>query len=571
MTSWPTRRWVLRMVALLMAFGLVAAACGGSDDTGGGSADGGGDRGEAAGDPDEGTEPQRGGSIIFAREAETSSPWTPSSMVCDVACHQAIKGIYDTLTWPDADGEVHGMLLESFEANADFTEWTLTPRAGIEFHDGTPWNVEALDDHFTRMRASILVGNVFNDISDQRIEGDALVLTMARPWTHFPLFLAGQPGYVASPTWLAAVEDGTASETEPVGSGPFEYASYAPGDSFRMTRNPNYWLIAPDGEPYPYLDEIEFLVQAENQTRDNAIIAGDIDITHMDSGDSIERLRQEADSGTINLFEIDQRQETGYILINSSDPDTAVSDIRIRQAMAYAFDHVVQNESRDAGIFTIANGPFSPGSTGYLEDTGFPDFDLEQAQALVEEYEAENGPAEIAYKTTTDPFNLQTAELYRGFWEAAGLTVTLDQIEQGEFISQALIGNFEAFGWRNHGGFDPDTQEVWWTSNNAAPAGEIGLNFGRIDDEVIDENLGIVRSSQDPAERQAAAEAINRRFGEQVYNIWTSWVIWAIPYQSRVHGVQTPVTMPDGTESTVTGIGFTGAINLPQLWVDDAA
>ena len=571
MTSWSARRWMLRMGALLLAFGLIAAACGGSDDSGGDDASGENPRGEESGDPDDGAEPQRGGSIIFAREAETSSPWTPSAMICDVACHQAIKGIYDTLTWPDADGEVHGMLLESIEPNADFTEWTLTPRDGIQFHDGTPWDVAALDTHFSTMRDSVLVGNVFNDITDQQVQGNTLVLTMRNPWTHFPLFLGGQPGYVASPTWLAAVADGSASEAEPVGTGPFEFEAYSPGDSFSMTRNENYWLIAPDGEPYPYLDEIEFLVQAENQTRDNAIISGDIDITHMDSGDSIERLRQEADNGTINLFEIDQRQETGYVLINTLDPNAAVSDVRIRQAMAYAFDHVVENQSRNAGIFEIANGPFSPGSIGYLDDTGFPEFDLEQATALVDEYESDTGQdATIAYKTTTDPFNLQTAELYRGFWEAAGMTVTLDQIEQGEFITQALIGNFEAFGWRNHGGFDPDTQEVWWTSENALPAGEIALNFGRIDDPVIDENLDIVRESQDPAERQAAAEEINRQFGEQVYNIWTSWIIWAIPYQDRVHGVQTPVVMPDGTPSTVTGIGFTGAINLQQLWVDDA-
>jgi peptide/nickel transport system substrate-binding protein len=571
MTSRSTRRWMLRLGALLLAFGLVAAACGGSDDGGGDSADE-NPRGELSGDPDDGAEPQRGGSLVFAREAETSSPWTPGAMICDVSCHQSIKGIYDTLTWPDAEGVPHGMLLESFEPNADFTEWTLTPREGIQFHDGTPWDVDGLDDHFTRMRASVLVGNVFNDISDQEIVDNTLVLTMRNPWINFPLFLGAQPGYVASPTWLAAVEAGTASETAPVGSGPFEYASYTSGDSFRMTRNENYWLIAPDGEPYPYLDEIEFLVQAENQTRDNAIVSGDIDITHMDSGDSIEALRQEADAGTINLFEIDQRQETGYVLINVGDPDTAVNDVRVRQAMAYAFDHLVENQSRNAGIFEIANGPFSPGSIGYLEETGFPEFDLDQATALIDEYESDTGQeAEIAYKTTTDPFNLQTAELYRGFWEAAGMTVTIDQIEQGEFISQALVGNFEAFGWRNHGGFDPDTQEVWWTGENAAPFGEIGLNFGRIDDEVINENLDIVRESQDPAERQAAAEEINRRFGEQVYNIWTNWVIWAIPYQPRVHGVQTPVLMPDGTDSTVTGIGFTGAINLQQLWVDDAA
>ena len=571
MTSWSTRRWMLRMGALLLAFGLIAAACGGSDDGGGESGDE-NPRGEESSDPDDAAEPQRGGSLIFAREAETSSPWTPSAMICDVACHQAIKGIYDTLVWPDAEGVPHGMLLESFEPNADFTEWTLTPREGIQFHDGTPWDVDALATHFETMRASVLVGNVFNDISDQQIQGNSLVLTMRNPWNKFPLFLAGQPGYVASPTWLADVTAGSASETEPVGTGPFEFASYSSGDSFRMTRNESYWLIAPDGEPYPYLDEIEFLVQAENQTRDNAIVSGDIDITHMDSGDSIEGLREAADQGTINLFEIDQRQETGYILINVGDPNTAVNDVRVRQAMAYAFDHVVENQSRNAGIFEIANGPFSPGSIGHLEDTGFPEFDLDAATALIEEYESETGQeAEIAYKTTTDPFNLQTAELYRGFWEAAGMTVTLDQIEQGEFISQALVGNFEAFGWRNHGGFDPDTQEVWWTGENAAPFGEIGLNFGRIDDEVINENLDIVRESLDDAERQAAAEAINQRFGEQVYNIWTSWVIWAIPYQARVHGVQTPVVMPDGTESTVTGIGFTGAINLQQLWVDDAA
>ena len=293
----------------------------------------------------------------------------------------------------------------------------------------------------------------------------------------------------------------------------------------------------------------------------------------MDSGDSIERLRREADNGTINLFEIDKRQETGYILINSSDPETAVSDVRIRQAMALSFDHQIENQTRSAGIFEIANGPFSPGSIGYLEDTGFPtELDIEAATELVDEYEAEcSCEAEIAYKTVTDPFNLETAELYKGFWEEAGMTVTLDQIEQGEFITQALVGNFQAFGWRNHGGFDPDTQEVWWTSNNAAPAGEIALNFGRIRDDVIDENLNTIRTSTDEDERREAAENINRQFGEQVYNIWTNWVIWAIPYQSRVHGVQTPVIMPDGEESTVTGIGFTGAINLHQLWVDDAA
>ena len=103
-----------------------------------------------------------------------------------------------------------------------------------------------------------------------------------------------------------------------------------------------------------------------------------------------------------------------YALINNANLDSPVYDLRIRQAMAYATDQDLRNQSRTGGVFEIANGPFPPGSDGFLEETGYPTFDLEGAKALVEEYEAEVGPATISYKTVTDPFALQTAELIFG-------------------------------------------------------------------------------------------------------------------------------------------------------------
>ena len=101
-----TRRHLWRLVALLLAFGLVAAACSGSDDTENTGADNGGTAAANAGegvDPDEGSTPVRGGDLVYAREAETSSPWTPAAMICDTSCHQAIRGIYDTLTFVGQD------------------------------------------------------------------------------------------------------------------------------------------------------------------------------------------------------------------------------------------------------------------------------------------------------------------------------------------------------------------------------------------------------------------------------------------------------------------------------------
>jgi peptide/nickel transport system substrate-binding protein len=571
MTAHTRRHW-WRILAGLLALGLIAAACSGSDDSSGNTDSGtdGGSDAAAEGDPDEGAEPIRGGSITYAREAETSSPWTPAQMICDTSCHQAVRGVYDTLTFVGEDLAPHPYLLESFDSNATFDEWTFTAREGIEFHDGTAFDADALLDHFERMRASTLVGNALKAINDvEKVDAMTVKITTDTPWVNFPVYFAAQPGYVASPTWLAAVDDGTAEATEPVGTGPFEFAEYNAGDNFRMTKNPNYWLLAPDGEPYPYLDEINFIVQEEDATRARSLIAGEIDMTHTDRGEDVLDFRSRAEAGELQAWEMTTRQGTGYALINVAS-DSPVADLDVRRAMAMAIDRDFLAEARYAGLFEVANGPFSPGTVGYLEDTGFPEFDPDAAREIVDAYEEENGPIEISYRTTADPFNLQTVELIASDLAEVGIDVTLDQTEQGEFIQQAVLGNFEVFTWRNHGGIDPETERVWWHSETALPIGEIALNFGRFQDDVIDENLQVLRESTDQAERTEAAENINRRFGEQVYNIWAVWAYWVIGYQNDVHGVQTPIVLPDGEPGLTEGIGANGAIGLPQLWVDPA-
>ncbi|MET0881088.1 MAG: ABC transporter substrate-binding protein, partial [Acidimicrobiales bacterium] len=564
MSTRNARRW-WRIAAALLALGLVAGACGGTDDSGGGGGAG-GDSDEAQGDPDEGTTPVRGGTLIYAREAETSSPWTPAQMICDTSCHQSIRGIYDTLTYVGEDLEAHPFLLESFEPNATFDQWTFVARDGITFHDGTPFDADAMMDHFERMRASTLVGNAIQAITDvQKVDDMTIQISMDTPWVDFPIYFAAQPGYVASPTWLAAVDAQTADATEPVGTGPFVFAEYNPGDNFRMTRNEDYWLEAPDGEPYPYLDEIEFLVQEEDATRSRALQSGEVDITHTDRGPDIEDLRQAADAGTLEVYEMDTRQGVTYALINVA-ADSPLQDVEVRRAFAMAVDQEFRNESRSAGVFDIANGPFSPGTMGYLEDTGYPAYDPEGAAAIVEEYEAANGPIEFSYRTTADPDNALTVELISQNLADVGIDVTIDQTEQGEFIQQAVLGNFEAFTWRGGGVIDPETERVWWHSEDADPIGEIALNFGRFQDDVIDENLQVLRESQDEAERTTAAENINRQFGEQVYNVWADWIFWIMAYQNDVHGVQTPLVLPDGSPGLVQGVGSNGAISLPQIW-----
>ena len=570
----------MRLVAFLAAFGLLAAACGTDSDGDGGDAE---LSGEVEGAEEEGLEPEYGGTLRFAVEADTGSPWRPHTVACAISCHQTLKSVFEPLTLVNEDGQWEPYLASSFTPNEDFTEWRITARDGITFHDGTPFDGAAIADNLTwhaggtlttgeEVGEGILTGRVMSDVDTITVDPDdpqTAIVTTVRPWTELPNLLSGQIGYMASPTWLAAVEAGTAEATEPVGTGAFVYESYTPGDGFTATRNEAYWRgDGPEsitGEGLPYLDRYEVLFINDVQSRSNALLSGEADAMHTGNGDEISRLR---DEDGIRLLEDSSFAETNYILLHPTQEGSILTDQRVREAMAASLDRNVVSEARTAGIFPVANGPFPPGTCGSLEDTGFPEYDPDHARELIDEVSAEiGGPVSFAYKTTTDPFNLTTAELYQQFWEEVGMEVSIDQIEQSEFILQALQGNFEAFGWRNHGFPDPDQNLVWWTSETADPIGDLGVNFGRIRDEDIDAQLDIIRTSSDEEERCAAAEEINRIFGEEVYNIWTTWNIWGLPTAEDVHG-QTTFTNPDTGNKVRIGNGFAGAYDVTSMWIE---
>lgn len=560
---------------------MFAAACGDDDD---GAAGPDGAAGEEEQDeststteaPDEG-EPVPGGRLVYAVEADVASPWTPQNVVCDISCHMIMRTVFDTLALyvegPEGTPVVEPHLLKSFEPNADFTEWTLTPRQGITFHDGTPFDAAAIKANLDAHTTSFLTGKALADVESIEVVGADAVVKMRRPWAHFPGYLTGQVGYMASPTWLAAVADGSAQPDQPVGTGPFVFQSYQPGGSFVATKNPDYWRAS---EGLPYLDEVEMRVVADTQARRTALLNGELDMTHTSSGDTIAQLRND----DIELTESTEYGEASYILLNNANPDSAIQDIRIRRAMAHALDLEVLIERRGGGVGEPANGPFGPGQLGELEDTGYPEFDQEAARQLVEEYKADegiDGPVPISYTTTSDPYSLGTAELLKQFWDAVGFQTEIAQIEQSQFIVTALQGDFEAFGWRNHGGYNPDAQRYWWHSEAAVcgirdtcpDGGEPGLalNFGRIRDEEIDAALDRIRETDDMDVVTEEGENISRRFGDQVLNLWTTETVWAWAKRPYVNGIDA-WTSPAGS-NVLEFNGFGGAHGMVNLWCTD--
>ena len=572
-SSVPSRRKHRRVfAALVLSVGIVAAACGGDDgnssNTTTGNTGGSDSTGVAttAAPPTTAAaeQPVPGGKLVMGIEADTSSPWRPAEMLCAVPCHQVIRNIYDTLTLPNEDGSWSPYLAESLTPNADFTEWRITARAGVKFHDGTPFDGAAIVENLTRDKNGTTTGAILRAVT--KIELDpadpmTAVVTVESSWAAFPFALMGQAGYQASPTWLKASDDDKTLRSQPVGTGPFVYDDYKVNESFTMKKNADYW-----NQPYPYLDSIEFRPIQDALSRRDALVSGTIDILHSSNGQTIADARDTTD---YKMTEITNNGETAYTLLHVTQEGSPLTDVRVRCALAYATDEQLLIDAIGAGVGQQASGPFSPTQVGYLEDTGFPmQQDMAKAQELIAAYKADHpGKLTLSLATTQDQTNLLTAQQQQQWWTEAGFDeVTIDQIDQAAYILTAAVGNFQVFQWRNHGGFDLDMQYHWWHSSASKPVGELALNFGRIRDDQLDALLEENRASDDPVRKKEIAEEVNRLFGTQCYNIWGSYTIWGIMYKNNVHG-PTTFALPDG-KNVAFGAGFAGTFYAMDLWVD---
>ncbi len=615
------RRTVMSLLAVFMAFVLIAAACGSDDDDDDSSSsdddaavdaddtttDDGDDGGDDSTAP---SGPVHGGTLVYGIEADSANPWTHYGTSCAISCRMIFRAITDSLFLADANGDLVPHLVEpgSVSQNADFTQWTFDVREGISFHDGTPLDGAAVKYNIDTCRFSPLTGASFLGLANVEAAGQTVTLNYSTPSAVGPQTLRSEVcGNMLSPTWMATLsnnpllsdaekEAAEGNPSAPVGVGAFKYESYTPGNgnSFIAVRNEDYWR-GPNGitgEELPYLDAVEFVVAVDIQGRSNGLKGGQFDIIHTANSDEIAKYQDDDD---FQLFASDLGGETSYILLNVGqgnnptlaavrgleelpmDPGGANANnplvhLSCRRSLALALDQDRYAEERGAGIVRVANGPYGPGAVGFVEDSGYPTFDIEAARAEFENCKADSGqnPVTFSYNTTNDAFNVESNELVVAMWtEAFGdeIAATIQPIEQGQYIGLALAGVFQAQGWRNHGGVDPVEQWFWWHSASASPINpavpELALNFGRFQDAEMDAAINTLRGNPDPAARVEAAETVSRQFGENVWNLWTYWTLWGTVYSQQVQGV-TEMPIPDNDAPALAVVK--GKHHIPQVW-----
>jgi peptide/nickel transport system substrate-binding protein len=510
-------------VALVLLSVLLAAACG--DDTNDGETNGaaGDEPGVEVGEPP--GEPVVGGELTYGIRSDgtgfdTTSPITPASQ-------DVLGPMNDPLVAIDENSDWAPNLAENLTPNADFTEWTITLRPDVRFHDGEPVDAEAVVANLEAVIGSPTVGFALAAIESVTAVDDLTVsVTMSTPWATFPFFLTGQPGFVVSP-------DTIGTNDEFVGVGPFVLDQWDPGDSARMVRNDDYWR---GDEGFPYLDAVTMKVIPEQEGRRQAFEAGDVQAYASPGDTTLLEFRENPD------VRVDQN--TGSVveqLITLNTAEPPLDDQRVRQALAMAIDRDLIIESFRSGLTEPADSFIDRGSEFYV-DAGYPDFDPEGAAELIAEYEDDVGPVEFTLIATNTSETLDVAELAVSFWEEAGVDVQIDAVAPGTVVPPVINDEFDAVLWAQFGGVDSDIEYHFFHSSGGA------LNWSNLENAKLDEGLDLGRSTDDPQVRAEGYAMVQEALAEEVPMVWFDHAgrVQAVVSDPSVGGIF-PGTLPDGS------------------------
>jgi peptide/nickel transport system substrate-binding protein len=371
----------------------------------------------------------------------------------------------------DGSTDLVPRLATAWSPNEDGTVWTIELRQGVNFHDGSRFDAEAVKFNFDRWNVSdhpyafrdegktyVPWGWVFNGpreeggILDEVVVVDEFTveLHMTQPTPFLPSQLAAVYFQFDSPA--AVMEHGADYGTPGVGSvgtGPFKFVSWVEGQQVTLEANPDYW----DGAPK--VDQVVFRAISEPTARLAELQAGSIDIAVLLAADDLEAVEND-ERLTVIIPEVEQN--VGYLAMHQGNPP--LDDLRVRQAIAHALDREAIIEAFYAGLGVPAAAHMPASYFGQGEPWPY-DYDPERAKELLAEAGYPDGfTTELWYMPVSRPYYpapQPIAETMASYLADVGIEVQLLTEDWTTYLSDYRTGKFPMYmlGW-NADYADPD-------------------------------------------------------------------------------------------------------------------
>ena len=433
-----SRRDLLKGTAvagLAASLGGILAACGGGDE---------GEATPAAPPPAAGTtapgaattaaatpaaeQPKPGGrlriAVIGGGTAESFDPGLVG-LSADAGYARSV-GVFDRLVEirPDLSG-YDLSLADSFESNAEATEWTIRLKSDITFHDGKPLTADDVIYTIKRAAGDPANGaNIFTQPFDVKGITKPDDLTIRLPLTR-PI--AGLEQFFFTALGMSIVQDGATDFSKPVGTGAFMFDSFKVGQSSLMTKNPNYWQTGK-----PLLDELEINSVMDANARLNALRSGDVDAISFVPFPSAKELQN---GGDIDLLISDAPSHVYFTMAVDLKP---FDNNDVRQAMRLIADRQALVDTVNVGFGTLGNDIRFPGAKFYDDQIPQREQDIEQAKSLLKKAGME-GLKVTLFASDWGPGMLNSATVFAEQAKAAGVQITIDNSSGDTYLADKYL------------------------------------------------------------------------------------------------------------------------------------
>ena len=444
--------------------------------------------------------------------------------------HAYGRNVYEQiLRWPrNPQDPVGPGIAKAWEFSTDGTALTLHLRRGLKWSDGQPFTVDdiifwwediELNPELTpAVHAEWTVGG--EPMTIEKVDESTLTLRFAQPnglatrmlafhgcqWPlNFERFGFFAPRHYLEqfhPKYNASVTDYTlfnekADDYNPErpSLGAWRITAWSPGDNkIIATRNPYYWKVDPQGNQYPYIDELRLDLVESGEVINLKAANGEIDMQFR--GMQIAKypvLQENAEQGQYRLLRWPQATGGAHVFFPNQtidDPNLRplFQDKRFRQALSLGIDRDQINQVVHRGLGVPRAATLVPESPFYVPEVEqlHATYDVAQAEALLDEIGLVKGadgvrtypgggPVEFVIEISeTSGSRLDTVELVRQNWIALGLKPEIKTMERSLFWERAIGNQVQMAVWGMDRGLEPFVDPIyllpfdnrsWWAPN----------------------------------------------------------------------------------------------------------
>ncbi len=374
--------------------------------------------------PSNNSKPRKGGDLRVGLtgggSTDTLNPFLGGLTAIGTARAQQI---YQPLIQLAPNAQLQYVLAEEITPNGSTSNWIIKLRQGVTFHNGKPFGADDVISFFQANldpKAALTGGLVLNPIDVKglkKVDEHTVEVPMSIPFGSFPEQLAAL-------WWVLYVPPaGWKQGDRPVGTGPFVYKSFTPGQESVFVRNENYWKAG-----QPYLDTVTISDFTDATSLQNALTSNAIDGTGFLTGVQLKELQNVSGIKTVVT-------KTGAIQPFTMRVDKApFDDVNVRQAFRLLIDRPQLIETTLDGLGWLANDVTSPYDPDY--DTSLHrEQDVDQAKYLLKKAGHDN---DLTVTLNTSLAIQASAPLMATFFKqqasAVGVTVNINDVSASNFF-----------------------------------------------------------------------------------------------------------------------------------------